>query len=150
MTGCYHLLYILEFSLSGIVFHLTQYTMFLALPFLSHFQGCKSIVHQHHIMTSDHKHHLVHGYSFLSFFLPWYNHLIVDVTSFVYIFFNSDHPAGTTPKKTSRTACRRKGFIMYKGTEHKADLGHFILVTSAVCTKVRQTNRVPQRNANYM
>jgi len=52
-------------------------------------------------------------------------------------FFNSDHPAGMTPKKTSRMAGHRKGFIMYKGGEHKADLGHFILETAAVCTKVR-------------
>lgn len=86
--------------------------------------------------SSDYAHHLVHGNSFYN--LPEYDHSVVEVASFLY-FFNSDqyHPAGMTPKKTSRTACRRKGFIMYKGTEHKADLGHFILVTAAVCRKVR-------------
>lgn len=68
--------------------------------------------------------------------VPEYKHSVVEVASFLY-FFNSDHPAGMTPKKTSRIACHRKGFIMYKGTEHKADLGHFILVTAAVCRKVR-------------
>lgn len=101
----------------------------------------------HHDMWSHTVNHSVHGHLFCLW--PWFNHLIIEVASFVFIFFNSEHPAGMTPKKTSRTACHRKGFIMYKGTECKADfLGHFLLVTAAVCRKVRQTNRVPQRNAN--
>ena len=50
-------------------------------------------------------------------------------------FFNLDefrHTARWTPKETSLTACRIKGFIMFKGGEQKAVLLHFTFVACAV------------------